>query len=339
MTSINTLRVLGSAVLSLFLASVITACGGSGGSDDFAGDSSDTGTASFAATDAPVDDVTTVKVTFDRIDLQPSSGERISIELDPAVTIDNLLALQGDASEPILADTTVPAGQYDFLRLFVIGGSPDSEVVEEGGGMFDLFIPGQQPQSQNPNRRFLQLVTPFIIPAGGDADFTIDFDLRKALTKPAMQNHYLLRPALRLVNNVEVGTITGTVGAQLTQDQSCSGESSMEGNVVYLYEGSDAVIGDVNVDENGDGDHATDDTDGDTAEVNPLTTATVTMNNSTGEFEYTIGFVADGDYTIAFTCQAVNDAPDTDEAIEFVQPQNVTVTANQTSTVNFTAMP
>lgn len=320
---------------------LLAGCGGSSGG----GDGDGTGTLSFGITDAPVDNVTRVKVTFDRIDLQPVDGDRIEIVLDEPKVIENLLELQGTNAAELLGDTTVDAGEYEWVRLFIIGGADDSLVDENGGGTFDLFIPGQQnsPDQAQGNRRFLQLSGPLTVPAGGSADFTIDVELRKALVKPANdQGYYFLRPALRLVDNTEVGTIVGEVAPELTMAGNC-GDANM-GNAVYLYEGADAEPGDVNLTAtNGEGgddpqpDHDSDDSDGNTTEVNPVTAAEVSQQDEDSMLEYTIGFVAAGDYTVAFTCEAENDTSENDEAIVFEQPQTVSVEAEQESQVNFTA--
>lgn len=315
---------------------LLAGCNGGGSSDSPA----NTGTASFDVTDAPVDGVSTVKVTFDGIALKPKEGSQITIDFDTPVTIDNLLDLTGNASAPVLGDTTVEAGEYNYIRLFVVGGTPDSLVEEDNGQQFPLFIPGQQPQSQSQARRFLQLSSPFVVPVGGNADFTIDVELRKALTKPSGQNHYLLRPSLRLVNNAEVGTIEGTVDATLVNDPSCTNNTADdEGHSVYLYSAHDADIGDVNVDINGDGDHSSDDTDGVTPESNPLTLANVKFDSNTAEYRYQIGFVAAGDYTIAFTCQSLDDLPESDENIAFVGASNIQVSADSTTEHDFAASP
>ena len=309
---------------------LLGACNGGSGSD-----AASTGMASFAVTDAPVDGVGRVKLTFNRLELKPAGGEKIQIDLDPAVTIENLLQLTGNAATSVLNATTFPAGDYNYVRLYVQGGSPASEVEEDTGGVFDLLLPGQQAGADN---RFLQLVSGFTIPAGGQADFTIDIDLRKALTKPAGKSHYLLRPALRLVNNIEVGTISGTVDSGLLQDVSCTHDAAAdEGVTVYLYNDGSEPLGDVNVNENGEGDHATDDTDGVVGEVNPITTAGVRQNTNSGVYEYTLGFVQAGNYRVALSCQSLSDMPDTDEALGFLQQANVTVIASQTAVLNFVA--
>ncbi|MES1943811.1 putative lipoprotein [Salinisphaera sp. PC39] len=324
---------------------MLAGCGGSSGGGD---SSSDTGTASFSATDAPVDSLARVDVTFGSIALKPADGPMETYEFDQPVTID-LLSLTGEESATILGDTEVPAGEYSFVRLFVLGGTANgSEVEEDGGGVFDLYIPGQQnrPEQSQGQPRFLQLNAAddqLVVPAGGNVDFTIDFDLRKALTKPENQEaYYLLRPALRLVNNVEVDTIQGEVSPELTLAENCTTPAET-GNAVYLYEGFDQTPGDVNVtastgneQDDPQPDHDTDDSDGDTTEVNPVTTATVSQQDEDTMLEYTIGFVAEGDYTIAFTCEADRDMSETDEDMIFEQPTNVTVDADDDpEVVNF----
>lgn len=321
-----------SRVLCIFgvftMAGLMLACNGGDGAD-----SRSAGMASFSVTDAPVDGVSRVRLTFDRMELKPADGEKIRIDLDPAVTIENLLQLTGNAAEPILEATSFPAGNYNYIRLYMQAGAPASEVEEDTGGIFDLLLPGQQAGADN---RFLQLVSGFTVPAGGQADFTIDIDLRKALTKPSGANHYLLRPALRLVNNVEVGTLSGAVDSSLLQDASCTHDSAAdEGVAIYLYSDGVEPLGDVNVNDNGEGDHASDDSDGISDEINPITTAEVKQNTNSGVYEYTVGFVEEGNYRVALSCQTLGDMPGSDESLEFLQQAEVTIVADQTAIVNF----
>lgn len=333
----NGFRLLALAVAGMALAG----CGGSGSGGGSAG-ADGTGTVSLAATDAPVDDAMEVNVTFDAVALKPAGGPMETFEFDEPATI-NLLDFTGEDSSLILDDTTVPAGEYEFLRLFVAPGADNGSSVVTSEGTFDLFIPGQQnrPDQSQGAPRFVQLNTgegELVVPNGGDANFTIDFDLRTGLTGPLSngpqpEDFYLLRPALRLINNVNVDTIQGNVAMELTMREGCG--DAQVGNQVYLYEGADAVAGDVNVtestgteDDPPEPDHADTDTDGNSDEVNPITTATVSEQDDDGMLDFTIGFVAEGEYTIAFTCMANEDMPETDEAIVFDPVANVTVTAD-----------
>lgn len=313
---------------TLFAAALaISSCGGSNSSPQQS-------TVSFNITDAPVDNVNLVKLTIDGIALKPKNSDRVTIDFDEPVIIANLLNLTGSLSEPILANTVVEPGEYVNIRLFVVGGSPASIVEEENGQQFPLLLPGQQGQSTQ--RRFLQLVTPFVIPTGASADFTIDVELRKALTKPNGNDHYLLRPALRLVNNIEVGSISGAVDEALFADIDCNyNPVEDEGLAVYLYSESNAAIGDVNVNESGEVDHDVDDSDGVTPETNPLTLANVKFDSETTSYRYEIGFLTPGEYSIALTCQSLEDAPETDDDILFLDSDNVIVEANAETVYDF----
>lgn len=306
-----------SAVLAIVISIFLSACGGS--------DSPSTGIASIDITDAPADDVSQVHLTVHRISLKPQSGPAFDYVPDEPVVIENLLGLQGTNAAALLPDTELTAGRYNWIRFYVSGGFPDSYVVTDEGGSVDLFIPGQQGMPSD-NKRFLQLVSGFVVPAGGNADFTLDVDLRRALTKPNGKDHYLLRPALRITDNAETGSLSGSVDAALLADASCSNDlASDSGNAIYLFSNSDAVTGDVNVDENGVP----------VGDTNPLTTANVTLDIDSGEYTYSIGFVPAGEYTIALTCQSLDDMPDQDDEIAFLQAQNTVVTAEQNTEVNF----
>jgi len=287
-----------------------------------------TGTASFDITDAPADDVTQVRLTISAIALKPNNGELQRIEFESPVVIDNLLALQGGNFAELLPDQTFPAGEYNWLRLYIIGGGADSWVMTDEGGQVDLFVPGQQ--SANGQSRHVQLVSGFVIPAGGDVDFTIDVDLRKALTKPAGKDYYLLRPAMRITDNSNIGSISGTVADALVTDDSCNNDLiNDEGNAVYLYRGADAVAGDVYVDDMG-------------AEIggdNPLAVANVKQNQGSGFYEYSFGFIPEGAYTVAFTCNALDDMPDADDDLAFAQSANIEVDAGDNAEYDFEAAP
>lgn len=304
------------------MALVISSCGG--GSSDDQGPS--TGVASLSVTDAPSDDVSLVQISVHRIDLKPASGNVIQYNFDEPLVVENLLDLQGPASQVLLPPSVLPAGNYDWVRLYIIGGWPDSYVTEtDSGGIHDLFIPGQQEKSGD-KKRFFQLVSGFSVPAGARADFTIDIDLRKALTKPSKKDYYLLRPALRIIDNRTTGTIRGDISATLLNDLSCTHDTASGAGVsVYLYEGHDAATGDIEVDDNG----AAISTD------SPLTADNANIKEASADYEYALGFIPSGDYTIALTCQARDDMPQTNDAISFLQVSNISVSANDTTVYDF----
>lgn len=309
--------------MALSLSMLLAACGG---------DSSSvvvppaTGTASMDVTDAPADDVTMVKLTISAVSLKPENGDPQYVEFDEPVVIDNLLELQEGNVAALLPDTRFPAGRYNWVRLFVIGGGNDSWVMTDQGEQIDLFVPGQQ--SANGQPRHIQLVSGFVIPAGGNVDFTLDIDLRRALTRPTGKDYYLIRPAMRIMDNSATGSISGTVADALVMAEGCSNDlAADEGNAVYLYAGVDAVTGDVHVDDLGV----------DVGDDNPMATANVRQDPESGLYEYAFGFVPAGDYTVAFTCNALDDMPDTDDALAFSAQANIAVVAGENTVQDFAA--
>lgn len=283
---------------------------GCGGGSSAGGDSaaqSPTGVLTLGITDAPVDDADAVVVTFSSAEFQ--GPERITIELDEPVTV-NLLEFQGTDQLFLLEATELPAGDYQWLRLFVVE-APELTYIEVAGQQFGLEIPSNAQTG-------LQLNRGFTIAAGSENQFTIDFDLRKSITQEGTGD-YKLRPTLRIVDFLEVGTIEGTVASSLVEDPTCNnGDNNDQGNSVYLFEGPNAPLQDVQGNDN-----------------DPLASANVVFSAQASQWEFTLGFVAAGDYTIAFSCDASLDLADNDDsaAVSFSTSAQVTVVAEQTVTV------
>jgi hypothetical protein len=305
------------------------ACGGGGGDSGSGGDiggngveptnevpigsggGEPTGQLSIAITDAPVDYATEVVVTIDAVELKPVDGDPVLIEIE-ARQID-LLVLQDGASTVILNRETVPAGEYNWIRLQLrgdLGTVDDSYVMFEDGSMHPLVIPSFDENG-------LKLVSGFVVPVNGHGSYTLDVDIRAALHAPPGQGgDFFLTPALRIVDNTMVGEIAGTVSGDLINgDVGCT-----SGNAVYVYEGLDVIPDDVDL------------VDSDDAE--PVTSTLVKLNETTGDYEYVAAFLHAGDYTVAFTCQAGDDDPDLDDNIIFTATDNATVVAGETTVVN-----
>lgn len=293
----------------------LVACGG--GSDG-----TGMGTLTIAVTDAPIDGVTEVWVEFDGVTLKPQNGPQIEYRFDDTPRSINLKALT-DGKFELLFGEEVPAGQYIWMKLDVnaeFDSIFDSYVIQDGGGQVELRIP--------PDR--LKLGNEFTVAQGGESAFVIEWNLRMGLTDPVGQPGYKLQPSLRITDMTEHGTITGTVDSSLLPpiDNSCTSDlNSGDGNVVYIFEGSNILPDDV-----------------DGILPDPLTTADVRLNND-GNQEYMAPFLSPGDYTVAFTCQGADDVmPDldnpelpVDDAIAFTAGINATVFDGQTTIVNFDA--
>jgi hypothetical protein len=289
---------------------LLVACGGGGGGSD----GISTGSLSLSLTDAPVDGADEVVVEFYGVELQPANGERITFDFTEQCTVDpascqiDLMTLTGGVSDLVLDAETVPSGQYNWVRLMVKADQNirDSYIVV-GGQEFELRIPSGGESGLKLNRGF-------VVPAGGMADFTIDFDLRKSVHDPVGSSDYILRPSLRIVDNAEVGTLSGSVDPSFFTSGNCSG-------AVYVF--FDGTAG------------APDDEDGEGAGPDPITS---TLVPDDGTHNYKVAFLSEGDYHIAFTCDAMADAPEVDDdsaTVSFLSEATVPVTAGANTNYDF----
>lgn len=291
------------------LAAAVAACGGGGSSDSDA-----TGTASIGLTDAPVTDLTEVNLNITSVEVKPSEGQSITVQIETedgenALNI-NLLDFQGGKVAQLFEDQEFPAGQYDWIRLHLGANPYVKEAGENPDAEVDLFLPSGFQTG-------LKLQGGFIIPAGGSADFTIDFDVRKSIVnagaKGTGDSKYILKPAHRLIDNTDAGSIIGDVDyVSINQDPdlaACDYEGS-----VYVYSGDVPAeeLTDLNA-ENLE------------TEEGPLLAVPVKDEDVDGIHSYKAAFLPAGKYTIAYSCQT--DDNELEETLEFLGRQTVTVEA------------
>jgi hypothetical protein len=298
-----------------FFALSLNACSGGGG------DGSSTSTLNLGLTDASVTGVTKVWIQFTGVEVKPVNASPIDFSFSPEKGFD-LLTLQNGTTATFLNGSTIPAGQYEWVRLMV-DTNPGAMYVMDSTGQHNLTIPSGAETG-------LKLIQGYTMPVGGVANFTVDFVLSKSLIAPPGQApDYKLKPVLRLVDNAQVGTIAGVFDATTLAAQPNCGTQAP---VVYVYPGASVTPDDIYLPPEG----TTDVDAAGTAE--PLTTATAALNSS--QYAYSVAFLPAGTYTVTFTCDP--DDPTVDEdtlspnPIHFFAPtQSVTVSANMTSTANF----
>jgi Domain of unknown function (DUF4382) len=285
------------AVAALGLA----ACGG--------GSADGMGQMKLAVADAPIDGAQAVVVKFTGIELTADSGSPVDITFTQPKTID--LLNQSSTASAVLFDQPIPAGSYGQIRLMVVadGNPSNSYIMLSDGTMHGLQVPSGSETG-------LKLVSGFTVPSSGVVDYTIDFDLRKAITCPPGQAPACtLKPADRLVDNTTVGNIQGAVGNTLVPSGCTPG--------VYLYSGTVTTPEDMN-------------STAPASDTNQPLASKVPIANSQTPYYYQFTFLSPGMYTVAFTCQAALDSPDqTDTAVTFNPVKTgIMVTANQTTTVD-----
>jgi hypothetical protein len=308
--------------LSVFL---ITACGGS---DDKAPVDDNTQLPSFSlsVSDAPVDDLSQVVVCFNQIELKGNGEDAVFIvgnengmigvndlcldnsgDIIPNTVGLDLLQYTGSDSIALVDGISIEAGNYTQLRLIMSDGSYGTD--SETGEKISVSIPSNELKLDG-----------FIANLGGTVDFTLEFDLNKGMTNPVGQAGYFLKPrGVRLVNNNEAGHIDGTVTETLLIDNQCTPLSDSTTNVasVYIYEGADLVID--TLEDNG----------GDETGNLPYASTAVTFDSEQTSYNFEIGFIKAGEYTIAVSCDTEDD-PEVDEEVSFLTSKNVAVISGNT---------
>lgn len=306
---------------------------GSSGSD---GDKAKTGTLKLGITDAPVDHALEVNVQFTGVELKPVNGAPISFDFTPAKNF-NLLQLTGTTRAMLLDGVEVPAGDYEWVRLKVNAdpnvGNDSYVVLDSTGEQCEMRIPSG-------DQTGLKLVRGFTVAVGAITDFTIDFDLRKSLVAPPGQTTivdtcgnqvFMLKPVLRMVNNMQVGAISGTVDSNLIDTECPSDNSDPYPGNVYLFgpvatTDPDALI-------------KVDDYDVVENDINGGDAITSAIVDPMGN--YTIGFLAPGKYKVAYTCDLDNTTIDSNtdatEEVVFTPAGGtvVTVESGKTADVDF----
>ncbi|MBX3703963.1 MAG: DUF4382 domain-containing protein, partial [Steroidobacteraceae bacterium] len=276
----------------LACALALPACGGAGG-----GDGNATGRLNLRIGDAPVDGASEVVVVFTGIELH-GNGRTVSFDF-PAPRQVDLLAYQNGATFNLVESLEVDAGEYQWMRLKVIAErnrSDGSYILFVSGEQYPLFVPSGAETGLKINR-------PFRIAAGGITRLVADFDLRKSvIAPPGLSPNYLLKPVLRLLDALEIGTIQGEVDlGALAAEQLGAGATAADcAGGIYLFAGADATP---------------DDADGDPADgADPVVYAPLQLEGTATTASFRFALVEAGDYTVAATCDFdVDQSPEESE--------------------------
>ncbi|MEZ9360250.1 DUF4382 domain-containing protein [Vibrio cyclitrophicus] len=302
------------ALASLVLAGLV-GCGGDSGS------SSSTTPITLSVSDAPVDDVKDVTVTFSKVALLPTqggttlvydvyktdengdyvdeNGDPLPDGEDPIPLSVNLLDYQGSDALPLIENEVVPVGSYKLCVFANDGDHPThpSYVVENDDSIRELTVKGNgacpQGVGKEDNAGVLYFNDSFNVNQQSN-DFVVEFDLRRGLKNSSTFPDYTIqRTSVSLINTVEIGNIEGTVSSTTFAACNPTNDNTYVQSV-YLYEG--------NVDK---ADMAP---IGGSDEVKPITSASVAMNEAQTNYEFSLGFIDPGTYSLGYTCTAQHDS-------------------------------
>ncbi|MEZ8615409.1 DUF4382 domain-containing protein [Vibrio splendidus] len=334
------------ALASLVLAGLV-GCGGDSGS------SSSTTPITLSVSDAPIDDVKDVTVTFSKVALLPQeggspliydvyktdengdyvdeNGDPLPDGEDPIPLSVNLLDYQGSEALPLIENEVIPVGSYKLCVFANDGDHPTdpSYVIENDDMTRELTVKGEgacpQGVGKEDNAGVLYFNDSFNVNQQSN-DFVVEFDLRRGLkNSSSLPDYTIQRTSVSLINTVETGNIEGTVA--LSTYNTCNGGDNTFVQSVYLYEGDIAKADMAPI--------------GGSDEVKPITSASVAMNEAQTNYEFSLGFIDPGTYSLGYTCTAQHDS-DEDNAAPlaagfaiYEAEDGVQVTVGQDSQVSF----
>ncbi|MBE8604507.1 DUF4382 domain-containing protein [Vibrio cyclitrophicus] len=335
------------ALASLVLAGLV-GCGGDSGS------SSSTTPITLSVSDAPVDDVKDVTVTFSKVALLPTqggttlvydvyktdengdyvdeNGDPLTDGEDPIPLSVNLLDYQGSDALPLIENEVVPVGSYKLCVFANDGDHPThpSYVVENDDSIRELTVKGNgacpQGVGKEDNAGVLYFNDSFNVNQQSN-DFVVEFDLRRGLKNSSTFPDYTIqRTSVSLINTVETGNIEGTVATTTFGACNPTNDNTFVQSV-YLYEGDIAKANMAPI--------------GGSDEVKPITSASVAMNEAQTNYEFSLGFIDPGTYSLGYTCTAHYDSDEDNadpvaDGFEIYDVQNsVQVVVGQDNQVSF----
>jgi hypothetical protein len=257
----------------------------------------------LAITDGPIDLASSVNITFSQIELTGPNLKPTVLTISPASTID-LYQLQGGLAQTIVTAIQALPGHYTTLILTIVAdpNSGQSNILLPDGTHTLYLPPGVSSQVKIPIQ--------FSLASGGDVNITADFDLRKSIIPdPNDPTKYELIPNIRAIINEDSGSITGEVGNELI---TCLQPA------IYVYQGADVTPTDIDI-------------DAPAGRTQPYSSALVGFNQTSSRYNYTVGFLPPGEYTLAFTCDAPLDVANQANTLQFTKIVHATVTAGTTT--------
>lgn len=254
-------------------------------------------------TDAPADGLTAVVLDIAGLDIEAEDGSFTRFDFDPARTID-IASLRNGRFENLIENASIDPGQFQAIRLRF---DPDSAInqprITRNNGSTATLDYVADSRSVDIDFQIDEMESETIL---------LDINLRASLLEDdedIAANRLRFDPVIRAIRASDGGSIQGGIAASLLNRSGCF-------PAVYLYEGTDAELTTL-------------------SDSEPPLESRFIDNPSIGGANYQFRPLPGGDYTVAFTCDADNDAPDAASGdVAFLDQRNVTLDDGQTATAD-----
>jgi hypothetical protein len=265
-------------------------------------DDDDPATVSLGFSDAPIDDVQEVVLVVDTITFRRTSGDVVvetftipKLNLTDAETFAvDLLDYPGITQLLVITGLVMERGTYSSIVLDILDGDVNQSYVLDNEGIKPL------------NATSSQLVLPGITVTAGAQSNTVEFSLAQSLLYQSSSDSYEMTNEGIRVEDSDTGSIFGSVDSGLFDlDAPCDAKvDPLLGNRVYLYSGINLGLDNLaDVYTSNSIDTIPDDA------IAPYAVSDVTQVTGLPTWSYVFGFIPEGQYTLAFSCEAEDDNP------------------------------
>ena len=144
-------------------------------------------------------------------------------------------------NELLLSDEIIPSGWMEQIRLVL---SDNNTLKIEGQ---EELIPLKTPSAQQSG---LKIKLNQELDPGFSYTFILDWDVQRSIVKAGNSGQYILKPVIRAIAEVNSGSVSGTVVADIIGDES-SDLFPQEGVVVEIYNSEDEYVTETLTDKDG----------------------------------------------------------------------------------------
>jgi hypothetical protein len=275
-------------------------------------------TLTLGFSDQDLEQLKQVVIEVDRITLQRSGVEDVVVDrftIDQLGLVDadsfqmDLLDYQGLNQLTVFEDLELATGSYSRLLISILDGDINLSFVQESDDSLKPIVVSDG-----------QLSLPGPSLASGAQVFTVEFGLAQALNYQQVPDNYLLTTAgVRLVDNATAASLSGRVDSQLFDSVApCDAKTDPGiGNRIYLYSSGPAPVADL-----ADVFTSSSSTSVPAGKRAPYAVASMAQDVLTGGWQYSLGYIAAGAYTLAFSCDAADDNPVNYDGISIPLPED-----------------
>ena len=140
-------------------------------------------------------------------------------------------------NELLVSDEIIPSGMLKQIRLLL---GDNNTIVIEGENEGETITTHLDTPSAQQSGLKLKLNTE--LEPGFSYSFYLDWDVQKSIVKAGNSGKYILKPVIRVISEVNSGSIKGRVVGQALEGDGINGPVPLENAVVTVYSGSDDEI-------------------------------------------------------------------------------------------------